>query len=167
MCAKTKTELRLVGGFGGILRLHAGPLTHRTAGRIDALISSFSLNHRTKKTTPMVAAMRKADIIRAHHIARVRSFSESSRLTVSLHQMCQALISILGFNSNDCSRRDRSARQVSVEKPRLVENARRKKSCSNNNKRTKATHTHTQVYGLKISTKISNNIVLSSLQLAP
>ena len=101
--------------MGGILRLHAGPLAHRTAGRIDALITSLSLNHRTKKTTPMVAAMRKADIIRAHHIVRVRSSSESSRSIVSLHHLCQALalISILGFN---CSRRDRSARQVSVGK---------------------------------------------------
>jgi hypothetical protein len=122
MCAKTKAacvcRVEVGGGVWGVLRLHAGPLTHRTAGRIDALITSFSLNHRTKKTTPMVAAMRKADIIIAHHIARVCSFSESSRLIVSLHQLCQALISILGFN---CSRCDRSARQVGVEKAALVE----------------------------------------------
>ena len=119
MCAKTKTacacRVEVGGGVWGIVRLHAGPLAHRTAGRIDALITSLSLNHRTKKTTPMVAAMRKADIIRAHHIVRVRSSSESSRSIVSLHHLCQALalISILGFN---CSRRDRSARQVSVGK---------------------------------------------------
>jgi hypothetical protein len=91
-------ESRLVRGFGGVLRLHAGPLTHRTAGRIDALITSLSLNQGTKKTTPMVAARRKADIIMAHHIVRVRSFSESFRSIVSLHQLCQALISILAHN---------------------------------------------------------------------
>jgi hypothetical protein len=67
-------------------------LTHRTVGRIDALVTSLSLNHRTKKTNPMVAAMRKANIIIAHHIARVRSSSESPRSFVSLHHLCQALI---------------------------------------------------------------------------
>jgi hypothetical protein len=94
MRAKAKPHVLVEARLVGVLKAScpAPSLTHRTVGRIDALIASLSLNHRTKKTIPTAAAMRKADIIIAHHIARVRSSSESSRSIVSLHHLCQALI---------------------------------------------------------------------------
>jgi len=59
---------------------------------INDLERSLSLIHRTKKNTPMTAAIRKADITLAHHAWRESNFSESGRSVVSLHQLCQELM---------------------------------------------------------------------------
>ncbi len=82
------------GAAGGMLcKFNYWGRAHQPkSGHINDFERLLSLIQRTKKNTPMTAAIRKAEITLAHHASRESNFSGSGRSVASLHQLCQVLM---------------------------------------------------------------------------